>query len=558
VSGESSGVGLDATLRDFSRGQKVFNRYTLIRTLGRGGMGIVWLAHDEVLDRDVALKFLPEIIIHDRAVLEDLKRETKRSLELTHKNIVRIHDFVHDLVSACISMEYIEGDTLSNLRADKTAKIFEPDELKPWLSQLCDALDYAHNHARIIHRDLKPSNLMISKRGHVKVADFGIARSLSDSVSMLTQARGTSGTLMYMSPQQLDGERGTHLDDIYSLGATIYELLTSRPPFFSGNIDRQIHEKVPPSMAERRKELEIEGEPIDERWEAIVARCLRKDPARRPQSIADVGRELDLSDHQTGSTRTKRRSMMGGEKVAETALGKVALGIIAGVVLFVLYFAATRHDSKDQQPFALQPNKLAVESQRPTPAQTASEQVASDSTPARQDDIAADVERQRNYLYDLISRQTAQGLKATPTPTITGGFAAITPVVSHQYDGTWKGKDSTTSWTAILVIKDGTSATITEELVEKLPPKSDHWNDIAPPYNRARTFIRRWTAESRLVQVTASGLNVYWNEWKLNLQPTTPLSALAKKMRQSPSPSWGLTSTGADLVTGAWTFRRKH
>jgi serine/threonine protein kinase len=239
VSEEPSGVGLDATLRDFSGGQKVFSRYTLIRTLGRGGMGIVWLAHDEVLDRDVALKFLPEIIIQDRAVLEDLKRETKRSLELTHKSIVRIHDFVHDVVSACISMEYIDGDTLSNLRADKPAKIFEPDELKPWLSQLCDALDYAHNHARIIHRDLKPSNLMISKRGHLKVADFGIARSLSDSVSMLTHARGTSGTLVYMSPQQLDGERGTHLDDIYSLGATIYELLTSKPPFYSGtSIDK--------------------------------------------------------------------------------------------------------------------------------------------------------------------------------------------------------------------------------------------------------------------------------------------------------------------------------
>jgi serine/threonine protein kinase len=223
----TSGEGTDATLRGFVSGQRVFNRYTLIKTLGRGGMGVVWLAHDEELDRDVALKFLPEIIIHDRAILEDLKRETKRSLELTHKNIIRIHDFVHDVTSACISMEYIEGDTLSNLRADRPTKIFEPDELKPWLSQLCDALDYAHNHARIIHRDLKPSNLMVSKRGQLKVSDFGIARSVSDSVSRLIMERGTSGTLVYMSPQQLDGERGTHLDDIYSLGATTYELLTN-------------------------------------------------------------------------------------------------------------------------------------------------------------------------------------------------------------------------------------------------------------------------------------------------------------------------------------------
>src|SRR5437870_13776678 len=156
VSGGTAGNGLDATTRDFANGQKLFNRYRLIKTLGRGGMGVVWLARDDELERDVALKFLPDLIIHDRAVLSDLKRETRRSLELTHKNIVRIYDFVHDDVSGCISMEYVDGDTLSNLRADKPHKVFETSELKEWVSELCDALDYAHNHARIVHRDLKP------------------------------------------------------------------------------------------------------------------------------------------------------------------------------------------------------------------------------------------------------------------------------------------------------------------------------------------------------------------------------------------------------------------
>lgn len=299
MSGETSAPGLDATIRDFNGGQKVFNRYTLIKTLGRGGMGVVWLARDDELERNVALKFLPELIVHDRAVLGDMKKETRRSLDLTHKNIVRIYDFVHSEQSGCISMEYIDGDTLSNLRADKPHKVFEGHELTEWTSQLCDALDYAHNHARIIHRDLKPANLMVNRRGDLKVSDFGISRSLSDSVSMLTMERGRSGTLLFMSPQQLDGERGSHLDDIYSFGATVYELLTSKPPFSSGNVDRQIREKIPPSMSLRREELEVEGEPIDEAWERVVAACLAKDPARRPQSFVEVAQRLEIASPKT-------------------------------------------------------------------------------------------------------------------------------------------------------------------------------------------------------------------------------------------------------------------
>ena len=314
MSNDAPGHGPDATVREFASGQKLFRRYTLRRTLGRGGMGIVWLARDDELERDVALKFLPDLIIHDRAVLGDLKRETRRSLELTHKNIVRIYDFVHDDVNGCISMEYVDGDTLSNLRADKQRKVFEPEELKEWVSELCDALDYAHNHARIVHRDLKPSNLMVNQRGDLKVADFGIARSLSDSMSMLTMDRGKSGTLLYMSPQQLDGERGNHLDDVYSLGASVYELLTSKPPFYSGNVDRQIREKVPPSMTQRRKELEIvNGEPVSEVWEDVVRRCLAKDPTRRPQSVSEIAKMLSVPSPKTRRAQ-KAKDSEGGSK----------------------------------------------------------------------------------------------------------------------------------------------------------------------------------------------------------------------------------------------------
>src|SRR5437899_450446 len=289
-------------------------------------MGIVWLARDEELEREVALKFLPDLVVRDRALLSELKRETRRSLELTHKNIVRIHDFVFNQTSGCISMEYVDGDTLSNLRAEKEQKVFEANEIANWTSQLCDALDYAHNQARIVHRDLKPANLMVNRSGDLKVTDFGIARNLGDTVSRVTMEQGRSGTLVYMSPQQLDGERGTHLDDIYSLGATLYDLLTSKPPFFSGNVDRQIHERVAPSMTDRRKELDIEPALVPAIWEEVVAACLAKDPAKRPQSAAEVADRLQLSLPLTRTLRT--RATRSVKQIAITA-GVAAACLIA-------------------------------------------------------------------------------------------------------------------------------------------------------------------------------------------------------------------------------------
>jgi serine/threonine protein kinase/tetratricopeptide (TPR) repeat protein len=341
VSGERTGSASDVTQHEFVSGQRLFGRYTLIKILGRGGMGIVWLAHDEELERDVALKFLPDLLIHDAAVLSDLKRETRRCLELTHKNIVRIYDFVHDERSGCISMEYIDGDTLSSLRCDKERKVFETADLTEWMSQLCDALDYAHNYAHVIHRDLKPANLMVNQRGELKVSDFGIARSLEDSMSVITKG-GRSGTLSYMSPQQLEGERGTHLDDIYSLGASVYELLTSKPPFYVGNIDRQIGEKIPPSMTERRKEFEIEGEPIPAVWEEWVAACLAKDPAKRPQSVREIARQLQVPSPEARLQSVRPFFPRKKERVLALVLGSLCL-LALGVWYLGIFKRGEKH-----------------------------------------------------------------------------------------------------------------------------------------------------------------------------------------------------------------------
>ena len=131
------------TIKGFIPEMKVFDRYTLTKILGRGGMGLVWLARDEKLEREIALKFLPELVSLDDRAVDDLKRETRRALDLTHENIVRIYDFVDDASSAAIAMEWVDGPSLSKLALDREDRILSLAELTPWVEQLCGAIDYA-------------------------------------------------------------------------------------------------------------------------------------------------------------------------------------------------------------------------------------------------------------------------------------------------------------------------------------------------------------------------------------------------------------------------------
>jgi len=289
-------LDLGATIKGFAPGQKVANRYVLQKLLGRGGMGIVWLVRDEELERDVALKFLPEVVALDPEALRDLKRETRRSLELTHPHIIRIYDFVQDGRTAAISMEYVAGSTLAQRKLDQPEQCFQPDDLRTWVGQLAQALDHAHRKAQVVHRDLKPANLMVDAREDLKIADFGIAASVSDSVSRVSAQAGSSGTPMFMSPQQMMGEKPAVTDDVYAMGATLYELLTGKPPFYSGNVIAQVQGRVPPSLADRRLELGVtRGRPIPPVWEQTIAACLAKDPAARPASAGAVAARLGIA-----------------------------------------------------------------------------------------------------------------------------------------------------------------------------------------------------------------------------------------------------------------------
>ncbi len=269
-------------------------RYVLERELGQGGMGVVWLALDTELNERVALKFIPPAIRRDANALDELRRETQKSRKLTHPNIVRIHDFCRfEGEVPFICMEFVEGTTLSSMKVEQPNRVFDWDYLKPLVTQLCMALDYAHSEG-VVHRDLKPANMMVDARGRLKLADFGLAATITDSMSRVSMDMGASGTPCYMSPQQMDGKPPKASDDIYALGATLYELLTSKPPFHSGDVLHQVRNLTPDPVGRRLADFEI-ANPVPSDVAAMILACLAKDPARRPASAAAVGQWVGIN-----------------------------------------------------------------------------------------------------------------------------------------------------------------------------------------------------------------------------------------------------------------------
>lgn len=268
-------------------------RFELKRLLGEGGMGQVWLAWDQRLNDSVALKFLPPAIRNDAAALDNMRREALKSRKLSHPNIVRIHDLYENPGELpFISMEFVDGDNLATLRVNEETRFFSWDHLKPLVKQLCEALEYAHSEG-VIHRDLKPGNMMVDRKGRLKLADFGIAATISDSSNRVSVKHPNSGTLAYMSPQHLRGEFPKAGDDIYALGATLYELLTSTPPFCTGDIVHQIEAVPAKPLDERLWELGMENTiPAD--VSALILACLSKDPTQRPQSARAVAEWIGL------------------------------------------------------------------------------------------------------------------------------------------------------------------------------------------------------------------------------------------------------------------------
>ena len=250
-------------------------QYRIVRKIGEGGMGIVYLGEDtEMRDHPVAIKVLPPVLTRDRRAVESLRDEALTAIRLSHPNIVRLYGFHSDGDIKFLVMEYIEGQTLDDRLLATPSRKLSVDQTYRIVGQIAEVLDYAHRQSPpVIHRDLKPANIMLDSAGQARVLDFGIARQLQDSYTRVTGHQDTSGTLPYMSPQQLMGARPNPAMDIYSLGAVCYECLCGHPPFHTGDIARQVETKTPD---------EIEGVPTV--INAALQSALAKDPSQRPES----------------------------------------------------------------------------------------------------------------------------------------------------------------------------------------------------------------------------------------------------------------------------------
>ena len=257
-----------------TKGQKINDRYEIIKTIGEGGMANVYLAEDTILERKVAIKVLRGDLSNDEKFIRRFKREALSVSNLSHPNIVEVYDVGEEDGNYYIVMEYIEGKTLKQLLQKRGALTLT--EVIDIMSQLTDGLAHAHE-AYIIHRDIKPQNIMIEDNGRIKITDFGIAMALNST--QLTQTNSVMGSVHYLPPEQANGKGSTVKSDIYSLGILMYELLTGSVPFKG--------EKIP--------SVRKQNPTIPQSVENIILKATAKNPKNRYDSAREMYNDLQTA-----------------------------------------------------------------------------------------------------------------------------------------------------------------------------------------------------------------------------------------------------------------------
>jgi len=262
----------------------VADRYRLVERLGGGGSAEIWLARDEQLDRDVAVKLPHPHLVADKRTRRQLAAEARAAAGLSHPGIVRVYDVITDGARPAVVFELVDGESLAT-RLDREGRL-APTAAARIGADVGEALIHAHTHG-VVHRDVKPGNILIDASGQARLVDFGIARLLDEAAERLTQTGTVAGTMGYMAPEQLAGGEITPRTDVYALGAVLYRALAGRPPF-------EATSPVALAEAQRHDPPTVADLPVDPALAAIVVAALAHDPADRPRTagvLADALRD---------------------------------------------------------------------------------------------------------------------------------------------------------------------------------------------------------------------------------------------------------------------------
>jgi serine/threonine protein kinase/cell division protein FtsN len=304
-------------------------RFKVLAQIGAGGMGVVYKVQDLETNEILALKVLKPGIASDPAMQDNLRREVCLARKVTHKNVCRIHEFNRSNGTACISMEFIEGDSLSSrLRRTGSLPAREAIEIA---RQICAGLREAHVQG-IVHRDLKPANVIVDRSGAVKIMDFGIARLMHANPEMT----GTiSGTPAYMAPEQIEMKSVDARTDIYAIGLLLYEMTAGRPAF-SGENPIAVAVKQIRDLPERPREF---VPALASHTETIIMKCLQKDPARRFQSVDQLDLALAL-DTETSVAANSVSSIVPKLQVAGDKVQQIARTVVSEARPALAWWAA--------------------------------------------------------------------------------------------------------------------------------------------------------------------------------------------------------------------------